>query len=458
MNTLTTSRSVLLFVASTMTCLLVHTGNAGLSPDQVARLNGELTPFGAIRAGNAEGSIPAWEGGITSPPASYKPGDHHPDPFANDQPEAIISASNVDQYRDRLTAGHLALLATYPESFRMPLYPTRRSASAPQEVYEQTIAVAGTASLTPEGTGVSGAVKGIPFPIPGNGLEAIWNHILRYRGVSLRRVIGQATPTRQGSYNLVTLDEDVLINYFRPDVTETEAKDTVSYLKQTITAPARLAGSILLVHETMDQVSEPRRAWTYNPGQRRVRRAPNVAYDNPGTASDGLRTTDQFDMFNGAPDRYEWTLVGRKELIVPYNSYRLHSNQLKVADIVKPLHLNPEHARYELHRVWVVEAVLKPGTRHQYSRRTFYIDEDSWQVLVADQYDGRGELWRVSEAHCINYYEVPVFWSTLETHIDLFAGRYLVLGLKNEGPMIDFSHRLRPADFTPDALRREGLR
>jgi hypothetical protein len=458
MNTPVFPKSQNFILACLTASITALSAQGGLPADQVARLSGELTPFGAIRAGNADGSIPAWTGGITTPPSGYKVGDHHPDPFAEDQPIAIITAANLDQYKDRLTAGHLALFATYPESFRMPLYPSRRSASVPQEVYDQTIQIASTASLTPEGTGVTGAIKGIPFPIPQNGQEAIWNHILRYRGVSLRRVIGQATPTRQGSYNLVTLEEDVLINFFRSDVTEAEAKDAVSYLKQTITAPARLAGSILLVHETMDQVAEPRRAWTYNPGQRRVRRAPNVAYDNPGTASDGLRTTDQFDMFNGAPDRYDWTLVGRKEMIVPYNSYRLHSNQLKVSDIVKALHLNPEHTRYELHRVWVVEAKLKDGLRHQYSRRTFYIDEDSWQILVADQYDGRGELWRVSEAHCVNYYEVPVFWSTLETHIDLFAGRYLVLGLKNDGPMIDFGYGLRPGDFTPDALRREGVR
>ena len=64
-------------------------------------------------------------------------------------------------------------------------------------------------------------------------------------------------------------------------------------------APARLAGEVLLVQETLDQSIENRRAWVYNPGQRRVRRAPNVAFDNPGTNSDNLRTSDQFDMYNG---------------------------------------------------------------------------------------------------------------------------------------------------------------
>jgi hypothetical protein len=171
-----------------------------------------------------------------------------------------------------------------------------------------------------------------------------------------------------------------------------------------------------------------------------------------------MRTNDQLDMFNGAPDRYDWKLVGKREMIVPYNSYRLHSDKVKYAEILKPLHLNQDLARYELHRVWVVEAALKPGTSHLYARRTFYVDEDSWQILAVDQYDQRGQLWRVSEAHCINYYDVPIFWSTLEVHTDLFAGRYLVIGLDNESKMYDFRIKRSPADYTPASLSREGVR
>src|SRR5690606_33371197 len=206
---------------------------------------------------------------------------------------------------------------------------------------------------------------------------------------------------------LVKFEDEFLFNYARPDLSaqDLESSNTLVYFKQSVTAPPRLAGTILMVHETVNQVKEPRRAWVYNPGRRRVTRAPNVAYDNPGTASDGQRTSDQFDMFNGAPDRYDWKLVGKKELLVPYNAYRLHSDRVRTAEVLQPQHINPDLARYELHRVWVVEATVKPGTSHLYSRRTFYVDEDSWQILVADQYDGRGDLWRVSEAHCINYYD-----------------------------------------------------
>jgi len=420
-------------------------------------LGKSLTPLGAIKAGNADGSIPAWTGGITSPPAGYKPGDHHPDPYASDQPLLTISGQNADQYKDRLSPGQLALLKTYP-TYKMKVYPTHRSASAPQHVYDMTIKNASTAKLVDDGNGVADAIQGVPFPIPENGLQAIWNHILRFRGEGARRYIGQAAPTRGGDYTLVKFEDEFDFLYSKPTAKFADLHNTIIYFKQAVTAPARLAGTILLVHETMNQVKEPRQAWIYNPGQRRVRRAPNVAYDNPGTAADGLRTSDQFDMYNGAPDRYNWKLVGRKEMYVPYNSYQLHSDKLKYKDILTPLHINQDYARYELHRVWVVDATLKPGTSHIYKRRTFYIDEDSWQVLLVDQYDGRDQLWRVSEGHSINYYDVPTFWTTLEVHYDLQAGRYLAIGLDNEDRMYDFNFTRTAADYTPAALRREGVR
>jgi hypothetical protein len=274
----------------------------------------------------------------------------------------------------------------------------------------------------------------------------------------VERWTDQAAPTRGGDYTLVKFNDELDFLYSQPGATFAGLHNIILYYKQKVTAPARLAGSILLVHETLNQVAEPRQAWIYNPGQRRVRRAPNVAYDNPGTASDGMRTSDQFDMFNGAPDRYNWKLVGRREMYIPYNSYQLHSDKLRYKDILKPLHINQDYARYELHRVWVVDGTLKPGARHIYARRTFYIDEDSWQIVLADLYDARGQLWRVSEGHGINYYDVPTYWTTLEVHYDLQSGRYLAFGLDNQEPMYDFHIHRTAADYTPAALRREGIR
>lgn len=430
---------------------------AQVSQTEADRLGQDLTPLGAERAGNAAGTIPAWEGGITTPPAGYTPGAHHPDPFGNDQPLYTITAQNLAEHAAVVTAGHAALLQTYP-SYKLPVYPTRRSAANPERVYAATRQNATNARLVNDGAGFEGAIVGVPFPIPQSGLEVIWNHLTRYRGVAAERFIGQAAPTRGGSYTMVDFEDDFLFNYTREGLTPADLDNVLIYFKQSVVAPARLAGTILIAHETLDQVKEPRRAWVYNAGQRRVRRAPNVAYDNPGTAADGMRTSDQFDMYNGAPDRYDWKLVGKQELIVPYNSYRLHSDQVKYKDILTPLHINQDLTRYELHRVWVVDATVKSGTSHVYSRRTFYVDEDSWQILAVDQYDARGQLWRVSEAHCINYYDALTFWSTLEVHTDLQAGRYLAIGLDNEGKMYDFSAKRTPADYSPDALRRAGVR
>ncbi|MEY3607499.1 MAG: hypothetical protein RLZZ447_287 [Verrucomicrobiota bacterium] len=432
---------------------------AAVSAADAARLGQDLTPLGAEAKANADGTIPAWTGGITSAPAGFQPGMHHPDPFAADQPRFTVTAANAAQYQAQLTPGQLALLQAHP-TYKLVVYPTRRSASNPQRVYDATRRNATSATLVAGGNGIAGATVGVPFPLPQNGLEVLWNSLTRFRGVAATRYIDQAAVERGGGFQLVKFEDEFLFNYTRPDITtkELESSNTLIYFKQAVTAPARLAGTILLAQETMDQVKEPRRAWVYNAGRRRVTRAPNVAYDNPGTAADGQRTSDQFDMFNGAPDRYEWTLVGKKEMLVPYNSYKLHAKGVKVGEILKPLHINPELARYELHRVWVIEAKLKPGTSHLYSRRTFYLDEDSWQILAADQYDGRGQLWRVSEAHCINYYDVQAFWSTLEVHHDLQNGRYLAIGLDNENRMYDFGIKRTPADFNPEALRRDGVR
>ena len=435
---------------------------AAASPEEIARLGADLTPMGAEKAGNADGTIPEWDGGLTSPAAAgfgdFKSGGHHPDPFADDAALFTISAENMAEYADSITPGQQALLKTYP-SFFMRVYPTRRSAAFPQRIYEATKQVAGTAELAEGGNGVLGATVGIPFPIPKEGVEVIWNHILRYRADAASRKIGQAPVTRGGKYTMVMFDDEFNAVYSHEGATQEALNNVIIYFRQRVTAPPRLAGEILLVHETLDQAKEHRKAWLYNPGQRRVRRAPNVAFDNPRTASDGLATSDQLDMFNGSPERYNWKLVGKQEIYVPYNNYAVHSKSLKYKDILSPLHVNPEHLRYEKHRVWVVDATLKEGTRHVYKRRTFYVDEDSWQILVVDNYDGRDQIWRVQEGYGINYYDVPNYWTTLEATYDLQSGRYLAIGLNNEeSRTYDFDVKFDLTQFSTGALRRAGTR
>jgi hypothetical protein len=434
--------------------------SAKVSEAEANKLGNELTPLGGLKAANADGSIPAWNGGITTPPAGYKPGDFHPDPFKDDKVLFEITASNYKQYAEFLSDGQQKMFETYPATFRMPVYTSHRSASSPQIVYDETKKNALMAELIQGGNGVKNAAIGIPFPIPQSGVEAIWNHILRYRGETVHRFGGQAAPTASGDYNIIGFDDLLLQKYSAKDATREKLleENVISKFMQEVTSPARLAGTVLLVHETMDQVREPRKAWTYNTGQRKVLAAPNIAYDAPGTAADGLRTTDDFDMFNGAPDRYNWELKGRKEMYVAYNNYKLHSDKVKYDDILKPGHINPDLTRFEKHRVWVVEANLKPEYRHVYQKRVFFIDEDSWQIQVADMYDNRNELYRVAVAHGINYYEVPTQWSTLDVYYDLNSRRYLALGLDNEESMYEFDVKLDDGDFTPQALRRKGKR
>ena len=444
-----------------ISCAVIgNSAMAKISSEQAEKLTKDLTPLGAIKAANSDGSIPEWTGGITKVPEGYKVGDHHIDPFASDKILYTITNKNIADYKNLLTPGQIKLFETYPDTYKMNVYQTHRSASYPEHVYQAAIDNSTKAELVAEGNGITNAAVGVPFPIPNNGLQAISNHILRYRGENIVRQGGQAAPTAGGDYTFVGFDDQMMLPYNVKGAvaSELEQNNILFKFKQSVTEPARLAGTALLVYDTMDQIKTPRQAWTYNTGQRRVRRAPNVAYDAPGTAADGLRTTDDFDMFNGAPDRYTWELKGRKELLIPYNDYRLHSDKLKYSDILKPGHINSDLVRYEKHRVWEVEANLKSDTRHIYKKRVFFIDEDSWQIAVTDIYDNRDELYRVGLAHGLNYYELPAQWSTLEVFHDLQSRRYIAMGLDNEADMYDFSPQLNETSFTPAALSREGIR
>jgi hypothetical protein len=295
---------------------------------------------------------------------------------------------------------------------------------------------------------------GPPFPIPRSGVEAIWNHNLRWRGVRVQRSEGIAAVTRRGRYRVVLLDQLLGLPYGarQPDAFGREYPNVLLAILSRVIAPSRLAGSANLVIEPIDQTNDPRRSWQYDRDLRRVFRAPWIAYEFPGPYTDNLRTIDDAWLFNGPPDRFDWELLGKRELLIPYNAYRLHGDAVGPDEILRERHIEPELARYELHRVWVVQATLKPGARHIYSRRVFYLDEDSWQIAVAESYDLEGRLWRVNEAHAIVRYEVPMLSSTLEVFHDLRERRFLVNGLDNQRSDWRFSEGSDPREFSPNAL------
>jgi hypothetical protein len=428
---------------------------AKVDETQAARLGQDLTPLGGERAGNAAGSIPAWQGGLAQQPANYRPGMHHPDPYAEDAPLYRVDRQNLGDYQAQVPAGLQTLLERHPDYF-LRVYPTRRSAAAPQRIYDATRFNALNAELISGGNGVAGVAAGIPFPLPQDGQQAIWNHIMRYRGEQIGMLTNQAAVLANGAYNLLKLEREVYFLYGRQGVSPQDLNNTLFYYKYRVVAPAKLAGSALVVQETLDQVLAIRKAWRFSRGERRVRRLPMLAYDSPQPDSNGLATADVVDSYNGAPDRYEWTLLGKREMLVPYNSYAVHQQGIPYEQILRRNTLNPELLRYELHRVWLVEATLRKGFNHPYGKRRFYLDEDSWQILAVDLYDKNGELTGLQESHPISYYEVPMFGSTLESLYDLKGGRYFVDGLDNNEPMYDFSVALNPRDFTPQALRREG--
>ncbi len=438
--------------------LLATSVMAAVPAGEAAKLGNTLTPMGAEKAGNADGSIGPWQP-LSKTAGSVDGKGFLADPYGTEQPLFTITAQNADQYKDKLSPGQMAMLKRYPDTYKLPVYKTHRGSTVPAEVFAAIKENATQATLVEGGNGLNNFRTAVPFPIPQNGLEVIWNHITRYRGGSVSRQVIQATPQQNGSFNPVSFSDQFVFRDRMKDYDPNNPGNILFYFKQEVTAPARLAGTVLLVHETLDQVKEPRKAWIYNAGQRRVRQAPQVSYDGPGTAADGLRTSDNLDMFNGAPDRYDWKLEGKKELYIASNAFKLDDPKLKYADIIKAGHINQDLARYELRRVWHVVATLKPGQRHIYAKRDFYIDEDTWQAAVIDQYDGRNQLWRVSEAHSQPYYNVEVPWITLEAIYDLQSGRYLALGMKNEEKRAyDFGFSANKSDFQPAALRQDGVR
>jgi hypothetical protein len=428
---------------------------AKVTADQAAKLGQSLTPVGAEQAGNKDGTIPPWTGGMKDLGQmfkGYKEGDYYPDPFPDEKPLFRITHANAAQYAGKLPAGSLAMLRRYAD-YSLAVYPTHRTALFPDVIYAATKANAATAELSGEDA-LKNAQLGFPFPIPGSGAEAIWNHKVRYRGDSVLQngtifVVAQTGEFQRNEFT--TSARFIYGNVAKPG---TLADNLVLQIVRKDTAPPRIAGTLTLVWEHLDG---SRDAWVYSPGTNRVRQAPSVAFDTPVAASDGLQTVDQTDMFNGSLQRYSWKLVGKQEAYIPYNNYKLLRPEYKYKDIIRQYHLNPELPRYELHRVWVVDAQLKPGQAHLIKRRVFYIDEDSWNVAAVDCYDNHDQLWRYQEGFVIPLVVDKAVVAAPLTVYDLDSGRYMINNLPNEqGYVARFGVPFPPGFFTPQNLQKIG--
>lgn len=429
---------------------------AAVSADEAAQLKTTLTPMGAERAGNKDGTIPAWDGGLKTL-QGYRNGDPRPDPYPADKPRLQINAKNMDQHADKLTDGVKALMKKYPD-FRIDVYPTRRSAAAPQYVYDNTFKNATRAKLTDNGQGVEGAFGGIPFPIPRDGYEAIWNHRLAWLGVNVQTPLRVWVMTADGRRSMASGGNQTFRRaYYDPEVSAEKFDGYYQLGKFAATEPGSKAGEAILAHDGLN-ASAPRGLWQYLVGQRRVRKAPSVGYDTPDAVTSGIGLFDEaFNLF-GPIDKHELKLVGKKEIYIPYNNNR--AALAKVADLVTPATLNPAQVRWELHRVWEVEANLAPGKRHVAAKRKYYLDEDSWQIVLFDGWDAKGDLWRTNFSLMLTAPDIPaVFGNVFWGGYDLQTGAYYLNMATNELPVqMKALPTLQRSFFSPEELANEGTR
>ncbi len=425
--------------------------------DKIAQLGTTLTPVGAEEAGNKAGTIPAWKGGmlkLPAPLANYKSGsgDYYPDPFPEDKVKFKIDASNVKQYAAMLPAGAVRRLELNAKLY-YNVYPTRRTATYPDAIYAATKENAATATLVGDDD-IQGARLGFPFPIPANGSEAVVNHRVRYRGDTVVQTGNTIVVARDGRYQVNGFELSAQFFYGNVKKLAEAGNDLIFQVIRKDLSPPRLAGNVTLVWDKLDGTRE---AWQYSPGTGRVRQAPSVAFDNPAAGTDALQNVDQADMFNGSQSRYTWKLVGKKEMYIPYNNYPLVRPELKLKDLVMPGHLAPQHLRYELHRVWIVDAELKPGSGNVYKKRRFYLDEDSWSVVGVDCFDARNTLWRYQEGFTIALMVDKAVAAAPQVTYDLFSGRYAINNLPNElGFIAKFNVDFPQGHFTPQNLKKLG--
>jgi hypothetical protein len=442
-------------LAITAAALASLGAQAAVTADEAKALGGTLTAVGAEKAGNKDGTIPAYAGGLTTSPAGFKPGDGiRPNPYAADKPRVVVDAKNMAQYDAQLTAGTKALLQKYP-SFRLDVYPTQRSVAFPKFVGDNTAKNALVAKTLNDGRSMQGAHAGFPFPIPKTGFEAMWNHLVRFNGQSYESKYRNLSVDASGRTTLAVEGQSVQ-EYPFWDTTKTAA-DTFWRIKLSYTGPARRAGEALMLVDPLDIGTKDRRAWSYLPGQRRVKVAPDLAHDTPNPGTAGTTTFDDTFIFNGSMERFDFKLVGKKEMLVPYNAYAA-VYQAKQDELLKPKHLNPDLVRWELHRVWVVEATLKEGKRHVYGKRVFYLDEDSWMALASDAYDGRGQLYRAGFAYMAPSYDLPAPYTDMFGHYDLITGMYALTGFIAETGGLRHTKPLPDREWTADSLAGAGIR
>lgn len=422
---------------------------AAVTAEEAAQLGKTLTPMGAEKAGNKDGSIPAWDGGLTKAAPGFKNGgrrDH--DAFASEKPLYTITAKNMDQYADKLTDGTKAMLKKYP-AYRIDVYPTHRTAAAPQWVYDNTAKNATTAKLNEKGVPV-GAFGGIPFPIPKSGEEVMFNHLLYWRGDNWELNVRAYLITSEGK-PVMTVDAagvQSMPYYFKGESLQSTGGNYWNIRLVNVGPPIR-AGEAIVGKLNLDPDRDA--SYVYLAGQRRTRKLPNACCDTPTPATAGVMSFDELNVFGGRLDRFNWKLVGKKEIVIPYNDNKAMSG--KDADLFSGNFLNPDMVRWELHRVWVVEANLKPGLRHVAPKGRYYVDEDTWTAVLGDRWDAKGQLWKTMWQLPVSMPDLPATAPVAFGFYDLLSNTWFVNGVMNEkASQYKILPRTPDSTFSPEAL------
>jgi hypothetical protein len=446
-------------VLAILTLPLAHVADAAVSDQQAALLKSRLTPVGAERAGNADGTIPAWTGGYGTVASGYQIGAARPDPFANDKPLFSISAKNYREYADRVPEGAKHLFEQYP-GYRMDIYPTHRSAAAPDWVYANIFKNATRAHAAAEGIayGVEGAVGGVPFPIPQNGYEAIWNHLLAYWGPAREVTISNYVVPQNGTVEKAsTYREFADFPYYYRDATpDSFGGYYFKTLHIAVAPPARVSESYLN-WQPINIKRNDFAAWRLLPGEHRVRKAPGISYDVPDIDAAGFISLDEYYMFFGGLDHYDFKLLGKREMYVPYNNNRLYTRP--VNEVLGTSYATPEDLRYELHRVWVIDGTLAPGKHDIVAHRRLYLDEDTWLAVYCDAWDEKGKLLRFGQATMYLMPDVPAVIIGSQFNYDFELGGYAYGFAFNGEPQAYKVTSPHPASlFSPEALSARSVR
>ena len=419
---------------ASLLCLTAGTALAKASPEEITQLDGALTCMAADPAGSSKGVASysgKWLG--AAPGMQAESGHLYSDPYAEEKPLYTITAQNMAHYSDQLSEGQKAMLQRYPGSFRMAIYPSHRDFRYDDSICRVIRQNAREAQLSGHGLTIDNAAMGAPpFPFPKSGLELLWNATLpalthtEYRDTDLAMLnaSGSITWGSQLVWTLTRAND--------PALRGKKMEGLYNLARGVTLLPERDKGVMTRIIDKFSMEKDARLAWQYISATRRIRQAPGFGFDMPLASSANTLTIDDVRMFNGSGERYDWKILGKREIHIPYNNYRLEMAEVgknRYAALLTPHHENPELIRWELHRVWVLEARLKQGYRHIYPRRLFYIDEDSWLFTMADTFDAQGKLWRFNWVNNLYQPGPNVFNQFSAFYHDLHTGSYTVFDL-----------------------------